>query len=755
MKTATFHTQQSPQAMPHWLRRTCHALWLINIVGLPFVALAVFFFSLATAHAETTRSPLVTMDEVKSGTLLLKSSEAGHYIEAPRVATDVDIVVSGPTARARITQIFTNPSNGWVEAIYAYPLPEDSAVHALKMVVGKRVIVGDIKEKKEAKAIYETAKASGQKTSLVEQLRPNLFTNSVANIGPHEQVVVQIDYQEPVRLSGDEFSLRVPLVVAPRYNPAPITQTADLAADGSGWGTSADPVPDRDKITSPVLDPRINAPVNAVSIKVRLQAGFALGDVKSHHHAVNTETIDAQTQVISLAGDNHADRDFELTWKPQNAKAPAVGLFRETVGKNDYALAYVTPPVIEQKQEQRPREIVFVIDNSGSMGGTSMNQAKASLDYALSRLKPADRFNVIRFDDTMTPLFQDTVSADPENVSTAREFVGNLEASGGTEMLAPLEAALHDQRPNDQNFVRQIVFLTDGAIGNEQQLLDTIAAKLGRSRVFMVGIGSAPNNYLMNRAAELGRGTFTSIGSTDQVDERMRNLFAKLESPVITNLSATFSSGKADVTPAILPDLYRGEPLVIAAKLGSLSGTLTVKGLIGTQPWEVTLPVAKAAEGEGLSKLWARRKISDAEVESTLGKISREDADKRILKLALENSLVSRLTSLVAVDKEPSRSQDKPLTRADVPLNLPAGWDFDKVFGEQTTRKANLEQNSDVQLAKLVESKKPVVQQAQADQLPLPQTATDAELRMIAGLMMLLASAGLLFFSRKIVRNPS
>lgn len=316
-------------------------------------------------------------------------------------------------------------------------------------------------------------------------------------------------------------------------------------------------------------------------------------------------------------------------------------------------------------------------------------------------------------------------------------------------MLAPLEAALNDRRPNDQSFVRQIVFLTDGAIGNEQQLLDTIAAKLGRSRVFMVGIGSAPNNYLMNRAAELGRGTFTSIGSTDQVDERMRNLFAKLESPIITNLSATFSSGNADVTPAILPDLYRGEPLVIAAKLGSLSGILTIKGMIGTQPWEVTLPVAKAAEGEGLSKLWARRKISDAEVESTLGKISRDEADKRILKLALENSLVSRLTSLVAVDTNPTRPQDKPLNRADVPLNLPAGWDFDKVFGEQATRKASLDNGPDVQFAKLAAGKKPVVQQAPADQLPLPQTATDAELRMIAGLMLFLASAGMFFFSRK------
>ena len=227
---------------------------------------------------------------------------------------------------------------------------------------------------------------------------------------------------------------------------------------------------------------------------------------------------------------------------------PAVGLFRERIGDADYVLAFVTPPVVAVPgEERRPREIVFVIDNSGSMGGTSIVQAKASLLYALGRLQPSDRFNVIRFDNTMDVLFSDTVAADAEHVAQAKAFVSALQARGGTEMVPPMRAALTDRRGNDSNFVRQVIFLTDGEIGNEQQLFETIGAMRGRSRIFMVGIGSAPNSFLMTRAAELGRGTFTHIGSVEQVEERMRTLFGKLESPAVTNLTATFSAGQLEL----------------------------------------------------------------------------------------------------------------------------------------------------------------------------------------------------------------
>ena len=320
-------------------------------------------------------------------------------------------------------------------------------------------------------------------------------------------------------------------------------------------------------------------------------------------------------------------------------------------------------------------------------------------------------------------------------------------------MVPAMRAALTDTAGSDANTVRQVVFLTDGAIGNEQQLFETITAMRGRSRVFMVGIGSAPNTYLMTRAAELGRGTFTHIGSVEQVEERMRGLFAKLENPAVTNLTAKFSDSHADMTPGAIPDVYRDEPLVLAAKLDKLSGSVEIKGRIGDRPWLVTLPLRNAAEGKGLSKLWARRKISDAEVARTTRQVSAEDADKTILKLALEHQLVTRLTSLVAVDKTPSRPDGEPLKLTELPLNLPAGWDFAKVFGEQpklpsqpAERRADAG-NARMQFAAMKHQLAVVTPQPAT--VVLPKTATDAELKMMMGLILLTLSLMLLVFSRR------
>ena len=727
--------------------------FLVEGVAALLVGFAALFLSFEPVwSAESLQAAFLKPGDARSGSLLFKTDEG--YADTTRLGVDVDLTVSGPTIRARVTQIFRNPTKDWVEAVYVYPLPSGGAVDTLKMVIGDRVVVGDIKERQQARIIYEQAKQNGQKAALTEQERPNIFTNSVANIGPGETVLVQIEYQEPVQQSGNEFSLRVPMVVAPRYNPAPVVQSVDLRADGGGWGaTKSDSVPDRDHITPEVLDPAQSAPVNPTSITVRLQAGFPLGDVKSHHHAVTIDNPDNATRVIKLAeGPVPADRDFELTWKPAAEKAPSVGLFREHVGDADYLLAFVTPPAIEEAERKvLPREVVFVIDNSGSMGGTSMVQAKASLVYALGRLQPKDRFNVIRFDHTMDVLFPASVPADREHLVRATDFVSALKAEGGTEMVPAMRAALTDNSGDDAGNIRQVVFLTDGAVGNEQQLFETITAMRGRSRVFMVGIGSAPNTYLMTRAAELGRGAFTHIGSVDQVEERMRGLFSKLENPAVTGLTAKFSESTADITPAILPDVYRNEPLVLAAKLDKLAGSVEIKGRIGDRPWVVTLALAKAAEGKGLSKLWARRKIADAEVARTMRQASPEEADKTILALALEHQLVTRLTSLVAVDKTPSRPEGEPLRVSELPVNLPAGWDFTKVFGERPRlpaapieRRAGAD-NARAQVAAL---KRPVVVPT-PNTVTLPKTATDAELKMITGSILLALSLIVLLFNRR------
>ncbi len=678
---------------------------------------------LGSALALDTKPNLVTPNDMQSGGLLLKSSEAGKYLEAPRVATDFTVSVSGPTARTIVTQQFNNPSDGWVEGVYVFPLPDNSAVDSLKIVSGTRVIVGEVKEKKEAAVIYETAKNNGQAAALLEQERPNMFTNSVANIGPHEKVVVQIEYQQTIAQTAGTYSLRLPLVVAPRYNPQTIVQSVDFGAKGLGTTKTEAPTP-------PVMDPALDAPVNPISITVHLDAGFGLGDVKSAYHKVDIIDKGANARDISLSGIVPADKDFELTWNAVGT-APQAGLFTETINGHDYLLGFVTPPTVAATVNH-PREITFVIDNSGSMDGASMPQAKDSLLYGLAQLKPTDRFNVIRFDDTMDNLFSSPVQATEGKISEAKIFVNNLRANGGTEMIPPMKAALVDENPTDKNYLRQIVFITDGSIGNEQELFDTIAKGRGRTRVFMVGIGSAPNTYLMTRAAELGRGTFTQIGDGAQLMPRMTELFGKIGNPVVTDLHAQLFGSTAEITPNDLPDLYQGEPVMLMADSAKLSGVLKITGKIGDTPWEVKLPVANAAKGTGISKLWARRKIAEIEVATTLGSVDQAAADKAVLQVALEHQLVSSQTSLVAVDKSPKRPAGYKLTRADVPLMLPAGWVFESVFGDAAPRgdAPHTDQKAQAEFLQLATLEAPAAAALNAP-VNLPQTATNGELMML------------------------
>jgi Ca-activated chloride channel homolog len=705
---------------------------LIAVFGFVFMLIA----GLTGQAFAQQKLAFVTPNDATSGSLMLKTSEPGKFIEAPRLATDYTVTVSGPTARTIVTQRFTNPADGFVEGVYVFPLPENSAVDTLKIVAGNRVIVGEVKERQEAKIIYEKAKEDGQAAALLEQERPNIFTNSVANIGPHETVVVQIEYQETVKQSGGTYSLRLPLVAAPRYIPSPIVQSVNVSDNGYA-ATVSDPVPDRDRISPPVLDPRKNAPINPVSLSVTLNPGFETDQVKSLYHPIK---FDAATHAITLADGNvPADKDFALEWKAKGL-APQAGLFSETVNGKTYLLGFVTPPTVQQLSAARPRETIFVIDNSGSMEGPSMAQAKESLIFGLSQLKASDRFNVIRFDDTMDMMFPSAVPADKERIDQAKAWVAQLSANGGTEMVPPMRAALVDNDPSSKTHIRQIVFITDGAIGNEEQLFSTIAQGRGRSRIFMVGIGSAPNSYLMTRAAELGRGTFTHIGEASEVAVKMQDLYAKIGNPVVTELKARLEGNTAKLTPDMLPDLYLGEPVMLMAEATNAQGTLKISGMIGEQPWEASVPVAQAAPGMGVAKLWARRRIADYEVASTLGSLTYEQANKEILKTALAHQLVSSQTSLIAVDKSPKRPPGYQLTRADVPLNLPSGWDFDKVFGEP-------EPSIKLRDASLTEFKQLAVMQRPAaapvdSQVTLPEGATPMELMaLLAGLLLILSIA--------------
>lgn len=698
----------------------------------------------------------VSKGEVSSGSLLLQSSTPGRYVEAPLVAADVKMHIAGPVIRTTLTQRFTNPSDKWVEGVYAFPLPEDAAVDTLKIVIGDRFIEGDIKERQEARIIYEQAAANGQRAGLVEEERPNLFTTSLANIGPGETVAIQIEYQDKARLDSGVWSTRVPLVIAPRYSPRP---TFGLTADRTNRTIAVnDPVPDRDRIAPPVLHPA-HEPAGAeglrlpVNFDISLEAGVPIADISSQSHGLIVTKADADSATIHLKdGEVPADRDFILSWKPEPAKAPTASLFRETRNGEDYLLAVVNPPAIKVQGQRRDRETIFVIDNSGSMSGESMDQAKQGLLLALDRLAPTDEFNVIRFDDTMDILFTTAVAANEQNLARAKRFVSNLEANGGTEMLPALRAALVDNDKSNTEEVRQVVFITDGSIGNEDELFSAITGGLGRSRLFTVGIGSAPNAYFMTRAARQGRGTFTYMDDVTKVTEQSAKLFAALENPVMTDLAVKLPTGAADAYPSPLPDLYSGEPVTLVLRAADLKGDLTLSGRLNGSTWSQTFSIADAASTKGVAQLWGRAKIAGFE-ESRYSGMSLEDVDKGVLRTALDFHLVSRLTSLVAVDKTPARPAGETLDTRQIASMLPKGWDFGAVFGVAAEARAlrfdRLPDNVMQKINARATQEKPAPEQ----DLALPGTASMWELSLAFGLTLIAFGAALLR-RRRVLISP-
>lgn len=679
------------------------------------VALAVH--TTAAAAADEAVSEEAAADEgPAAGTLMLRGQGIASAMPAVRLGTDMDVTVTGQVARVRVVQAFRNTSDKWMEASYLYPLPQDGAVDSLKMVVGQRVIVGHIEPREKARATYEAAKASGRKAGLVEQQRPNMFTTMVANVGPGETVLIAIEYQAPVAQANGTFSLRLPLVVGPRYTPRHTLGSPAAIADANAV------------TAAPVLDPKQGGKVNPTSISVRLAPGFGVANVISRYHRVNVSgPLDDRT--VRLDESVPADRDFVLEWRSASAD-PTLGLFTQHTAKGDYVMASVTPPADLSALPTPPREMVFVIDNSGSMGGESMDEAKASLLHALGTLRPQDHFNVIRFDDTMTRLFDHSVAATPDQVELARRFAGSLEAQGGTEMLPALKAALADAATgggSDPEVLRQIVFLTDGEISNEREMIAAIGADAGRSHVFMVGIGSAPNDYLMERMATLGGGIYTHVGTAGEVAAKMLPLLDVLSHPAVRDLSVRVEGGSLQLTPSRLPDVYAGRPLVLVGRTDHLSGTLTVSGTIGGKRWERRVDLAAALPSPAVEKLWARSRITDVEADRALGKLEDAAADAEVERIGMESAIVTSRTSLVAVDETPSRPEGARLTREELPINLPAGWDFDTLFGQDAAHAAPGAQGSGTGAA------------MQAEALELPQTATGFLGVVGTGLALLLA----------------
>ena len=618
-----------------------------------------------------------TFNDLHSGTLLLDfAGDVDTRWVAPGLETDVELLVSGPVVRATVTQTFANPGDQWANATYVFPLPETAAVDHMTLVVGERIIEGQIQPREKARAMFDEARRAGKKASLVSQQRPNLFTTGVANIPPGEEIRVSIQYQQPVDRDGDLYSLRFPMTITPRYIPGrPLAvDDSEAATPGDGWSPDTDAVPDASAITPPWGPGGTDN--HPTRVRVSLQPGFALASVDSLYHQVQREDHSADGVTLTLSPQAHrANRDFVLQWQPAASAEPQVAAFSERRGGELYSLLMFTPPAPALAAPPPPREVVFVIDTSGSMGGEPIRQARRALRWALDRLRPEDRFNIIEFNSGHWPLFGTARQATTGNLKRATAFVDRLEARGGTEMLGAMDEALCPGCGQSE-ILRQVIFLTDGAIGNEDQLFQLIQQRLGANRLFTVGIGGAPNSYFMRKAAETGRGTYTYVASLDGAGEAMARLFATLEAPMLTDLALEVG-GELEITPNPLPDLYAGQPLVVLAR-GEIATPVTLSGRLGSRPWRQVVNPESVVERPGIAALWGRSRIDDLgdRRRYSRNEKSRQQLEREITDLALEHHLVSAFTSLVAVDVSPGRPADADARDHHVANNSPAGTGF-------------------------------------------------------------------------------
>jgi Ca-activated chloride channel family protein len=626
------------------------------LVSLAAVLLTLFFIRTATADTSA-----------QQWGLQLKNS-SGKYTQLA-VSTDIQVDITGLIARVEVTQKFSNHGSQWAEGIYRFPLPQGAAVDRMYIKVGERILEGEIHEKETARRVYEKARDNGQTATLVEQQRRNQFETRLANIGPGEDIEITIGYLQNVSYSDMSYHLRLPMTFTPRWTPGRASDSFLPASVLTANRLEEQP-------PEPVLAPASSSNGHALSLQANLISTFEFAAIESRYHDVDIRQVDSGYRIKLL--DSHAitDRDFELNWTPALQAMPSASLTTFNDGESVYAQLMLAPPLANSIAAQ-PREVILIIDTSGSMEGGSLEQAQAALLHALKSLGPDDYFNLLQFNSVTEQLFDQSVPVTRTSIYVAQNFINSLQANGGTDMAPALKSAL--AMPDIPGLMRQVVFVTDGAVGNESELLQRVAADLDDSRMFTVAIGHAPNSWFMRKAAEIGRGSYIHIGKLDEVEQQMSALWGRIQLPALTDICVDWGDS-AEFYPEIIPDLYAGEPLWLIARLPAEPNIIGLCGEFNGRQWGLDVngwDATGVGSGNGsgtdnLAILWARKKIEALEDGLMFG-ADRELTQLEITDVALDYGLLTRHTSLVAVDKTPRRGTSEALGQVNVPGLLPAG----------------------------------------------------------------------------------
>ena len=627
-----------------------------------------------------------------SGALVGLGDDGKPVQSFPLKHTDVSIQISGSLARTQVTQQFENPYPDKIEAVYTFPLPQTAAVDEMTLTVGERVVKGKIKKREEARAIYEAAKRRGNVAGLLDQERPNIFTQAVANILPGEQIEITISYVETLRYDNGAYSVVFPIVVGLRYIPGqPIIGESAPQPLGGGWAYDTDEVPDASHITPPVLKPGTRSG-HDLSLSVEIDAGVPIRHVQSTTHKIAvTNSNDSRAEVHLQEKATIPNKDFILTYAVAGEDIRDAILTHRN-GKEGFFTLLLQPPARVKTDAVTPKELVFVLDTSGSMAGFPLDKAKETMRLAIDGLNSRDTFNLITFAGDTRILFPEPVLATPSNVRKAQHFLESRRGGGGTEMMKAIRAALD---PSDsQEHVRIVCFMTDGFIGNDMAIVGEIQ-KHPNARVFAFGIGSSVNRFLLDKMAEHGRGEVEYVGLQDDGSVAARRFHERVQHPLFVDISVDWDDlNVSEVYPKRLPDLFSAKPLLITGRYDTPgTGTIRLRGKVAgrsvVREINVEFPGFEP-EHNVLATLWAWTKIADLMARDYTGIQQgnpKPTIRAAITQLGLDYRLMTQFTSFVAVEEMIITEGGQP-RRVDVPVEVPDGVSYEGIFGfgDQETR---------------------------------------------------------------------
>ncbi len=593
-------------------------------------------------------------DKIGEGSLRLINSDGTERGLCPLKRTEVRAEVSGFVSRTTVTQIFQNPSNTAIEAVYTFPLPNNAAVDRMDMTIETRTIKGKIEERQTAQKLYAQAKQEGKVVALLEQQRPNIFTQYVANITPNAEIKVVISYVEILKYANDQYEFSFPMTIGKRYLP--------LSANEQ----------DAAKI-SPNYETR---PAHTISLELNIEAGVPIENLASNTHEIEVLQTSVSHFSVKLRNENEIpNRDFVLKYKTAGAKISDAVLTHKQPNKNGFFTLILQPPDKVLPQDTTPREIVFVLDTSGSMSGFPIEKAKEAMNLTLDNLNPNDTFNLITFAGETKILFDKPVAATRENLSKARKLLKDADSSGGTEMMKAIKAAFAPS--GSDKSMRVVCFMTDGQVGNEAEIIREVKEN-ANARVFAFGIGGSVNRYLLDEISSEGRGETEYILPSDDGSAAARRFFERIRNPLLTDISLEFQGLTAtEIYPREIPDLFDAKPVTVVGRYSSGGkGKIILHGKMRSIPFQREIIVdfpAESNENDTLATLWARRKVADLMRQDyqglQTGKMN-EDVQKAITNLGLEFSLLTPFTSFIAIEEQIVTDGSKT-ERVEVPSAVP------------------------------------------------------------------------------------